>query len=52
MDSKSEWKLARTFFSDIDLDSYFLWDEKSGRGNGVFFPQVLYNHLGELLGGI
>ena len=35
-------------FSDIDLDSYFLWDENRA-GVLTFFSQVLYNHIGEIL---
>jgi hypothetical protein len=42
-------EIGADVFSDIDLDSYFLWDE-NGEGVMEFFSQVLYNHLGEILG--
>jgi hypothetical protein len=42
-------EIGADVFSDIDLDSYFLWDENR-QGVLLFFCQVLFNHLGELLG--
>jgi hypothetical protein len=42
-------EIGADVFSDIDLDSYFLWDEDRD-GVMTFFSQVLYNHLGEILG--
>jgi hypothetical protein len=42
-------EIGADVFSDIDLDSYFLWDENR-EGVMSFFSQVLYNHLGEILG--
>jgi hypothetical protein len=42
-------EIGADVFSDIDLDSYFLWDENR-TGVLTFFSQVLYNHIGELLG--
>src|SRR5207302_4194659 len=41
-------EIGADVFSDIDLDSYFLWDENRVAVM-TFFSQVLYNHLGELL---
>jgi hypothetical protein len=42
-------EIGADVFSDIDLDSYFLWDENRDAVMS-FFSQVLYNHLGEILG--
>ena len=42
-------EIGADVFSDIDLDSYFLWDENRDAVM-AFLSQVLYNHLGELLG--
>jgi hypothetical protein len=42
-------EIGADVFGDIDLDSYFLWDEQAA-GVLSFFSQVLYNHLGESLG--
>jgi len=41
-------EIGADVFSDIDLDSYFLWDENK-ESVMLFFSQVLYNHLGEIL---
>ncbi|HEX5399780.1 MAG TPA: hypothetical protein VFY06_12120 [Verrucomicrobiae bacterium] len=41
-------EIGADVFSDIDLDSYFLWDENRDAVMS-FFSQVLYNHLGEIL---
>jgi Cdc6-like AAA superfamily ATPase len=41
-------EIGADVFSDIDLDSYFLWDENK-EAVMLFFSQVLYNHLGEFL---
>jgi hypothetical protein len=42
-------EIGADVFSDIDLDSYFLWDENRDAVI-LFFSQVLYNHIGEILG--
>lgn len=42
-------EIGADVFSDIDLDSYFLWDEKKDAVT-LFFAQVIYNHIGEILG--
>ncbi len=41
-------EIGADVFSDIDLDSYFLWDEDRGAVMR-FFSQVVYNHIGEIL---
>jgi hypothetical protein len=41
-------EIGADVFSDIDLDSYFLWDENRDQVV-LFFSQVLYNHIGETL---